>query len=75
MERKVVYLQMPAVWKMGGSHLGAHILEDRGLMSQILSTLSVETGVFIRRERGTEQRAQERGLQSSLCADEHSPFW
>ena len=33
--------------------------------------LSVETEVFIRRERETEQRVQERGLKSSLHEDEH----
>ena len=33
---------------------------------------SVEAAVFIRRERGTEQREKWRGLQSSLRADEHS---
>ena len=31
--------------------------------------LSVEAEVFIRKERGTEQRDQGRGLQNSLRAD------
>ena len=36
--------------------------------------ISVEAEFFlIRRERGTEQRDEGRGLESSLCADEHSP--
>ena len=37
--------------------------------------LSVEAEVFTRRERGTEQRDQERGLKNSLRAEQHSPFW
>ena len=63
MSRKVVYFQVPTTWKMGDSCCKAHL------------HISVEAEGLIRRERGTEQRDQGRGLQSSLRADEHSPFW
>ena len=62
MWRKVVYLQMPAIWKMGDSCPKAHL------------HLSVEAEAVIRRERGTEQRDQRREFKSSLRADEHSLF-
>ena len=35
---------------------------------------SVQAEVFIRKERGTEQRYQGRGLKSSLRAGEHNLF-
>ena len=61
-KRKVVYLQMliKVIWKMGDSHLKAHL------------QLSVEAEVFIRRVRGTEHRDQGWGLKSSPHADQHS---
>ena len=62
MWRKVVYLQILAIWKMGDSCPKAHL------------HLSVEAEAFIRRERGTEQRDQGRGLKGSLRADELGPF-
>ena len=52
----------PISWKMGDFCLKTHL------------HLSVEAEVFIRRERGPEQRDQGRGLKSSLRAEEHSPF-
>ena len=54
--------QSPSPGKMGDSHLKTHLYN------------TVEAEVFIRRERGTEQRGQGRGLKSSLCADQHSTF-
>ena len=48
--------------EMGDSHHKAHL------------HLSVEAEISIRRERGTEQGDQGRSLQSSVRADEHSPF-
>ena len=60
---------------MGASRLKAHPsgkIGDSGLKAHL--PLSVEAEVFIRRGRGTEQRDQGRGLQSSLQADEHRPF-
>ncbi|XP_054430320.1 propionyl-CoA carboxylase alpha chain, mitochondrial isoform X2 [Pteronotus mesoamericanus] len=53
-------LQVPATWKIGDSCLKAH--------------LPVEAEVFIRRKRGTEEKDQGRGMKSSLCANEDSPF-
>lgn len=62
-------------------------LEDEGLMSQSPSPtrwlnlchkahhhFSKEAEAFVRRGRGTEQGNQSRELQSSPCADKHSPF-
>ena len=62
MYRKVVYFQVLAARKMGDSCLKSHLY------------ISVEAGGLIRRDRGTEQKEQGRGLKSSLHADEHSPF-
>ena len=47
---------MLAIWEMGDCYLTGHF------------PISLEAEVFRRRERGTEQRNQERGLQSSVCA-------
>ena len=63
MQRKVVCLQMPAIWKTGDSGLKAHL------------HLTVEARVFINKERETEQRDQGRRLKIPLCAGEHSPCW
>ena len=54
--------QSPSPRKMGDSCLKAHLY------------LSVETEVFLRRGRGTEQRDKGKGLKISLRADEHSLF-
>ena len=60
--------------KESGLFSGAGHLEDGGLMSQSPSPpLSGNRG-FYKRERGTEQRGQGRGLQSSLRADQHTAF-
>ena len=56
------FIQMLTTWKIGDSHLKARL------------PLSVEAEVSIRRERGTEQRYQGRGLQIPVRAREHSPF-
>ena len=63
--------------KESGLFSGAGHLEDGGVDSHVKAHphISVEAEVFIRRERGTEQRDRGRGLESSVCADEHSPFW
>ena len=53
---------MPAIWKMRDARLKAHL------------HLSVEAEVFIRRERGAEQRDQRQELNRSLCADKHSAY-
>ena len=55
-------------------YLDADHLEDRGLMSQSPSPHLSEDKSFVRRERGTEQRYQGRGLKSSLPAGEHNLF-
>ena len=54
--------QSPSPGEMGDSCLKPHL------------HMSAQAEVFIRRERGTEQRGQGKGLKSSLPADEHSPF-
>ena len=58
----MVYFQGQATWRMGDSCHKAH------------PHRSVEAEVFIRRERGREQRDQGRELESSPGADKHSPF-
>lgn len=54
---KVISFQEMETWKIGELGLKAHLL------------IAVEAEVTIRRQRETEQRDQERGLISSLCAD------
>ena len=71
---KVVYFQVRVTWKMGDSCLEAHLPGRWGAHLKAHLHLSVEAEVFIRRERGTEQRDRGRGLERSVCADEHSPF-
>ena len=61
--------QSPAPGKMGDSCLEAHLPGRWGAHLKAHLHLSVEAEVFIRRERGTEQRDQGRGLQSPLRAD------
>ena len=53
MERKVVYLQMPAIWTMGDSHLKAHLLEDGDSCHKAHHVhLPVEAEVFYKEGEG-----------------------
>ena len=73
--------------KESGLFADAGHWEDRGLMSQSPSSGEIEDSchknclhlsglaeVFVRREKGIEQRDQGQGLKNSLSADKHSPF-
>ena len=66
MQRKAVYLQVPAAWQIRDSHLKAHL------------PLSAETEVFIRREREQNEEITGGGCQvlyvqtSTVRSDEAS---
>ena len=67
--KKVVYCQVPAMWKMG-THVTKPISwEDGDSCLKAHLPLSVEAEVCIRAGRGTEERDQGRGLKSSPSAE------